>query len=737
MRYKFKFILLALIFYGFLMTDISFAIDSKDQFFGVDGAISWLARGNQQQRRNQLFELIKSNQITSVRERLMISELASQKGSYATDIDYASLRQRFKQEGIKVLDLWHDTPLWLKSDDKDNPYPDDLAESYQIFEKIANQYQDNWCGLEIWNEPDISFGGNLPFDQYLPLVKVANLASKGRNFPLIGVVSAREIPEDFHRQAAANNVFELIDVVSFHSYGAAQNIGDAIRQYYELMSNEPRPIWITESGYSFPITPNSPPNEKDLAESAWHIAAKAIEAKAYGVEKIYPFILSSYSEGPFSFSLLDADYAPYPSALAYFAVIRELSNKTYQGDLTLADFDGNIRVFADKQNNAIAVFIGKNSQSKIPVHSDLKDIYGNSTTNKELSGIAYMSVNLKDINPKLLKNSEVMNLNQQLKRAAKNKRKNASTLVIQPRPKREEFYKINSAGYFIEPANKNLTFPIKVYNFGNDSEIITLEAKVFADTKLVYEEKIANPIAVKSNDFAKFELSLPIPKLLNEYKNLELKLVASTQSNIIDKATLNFIRNEFETIIGKNNLDSTQIINFGEAKNWISTGSMWYGQKDLDATLAVTWQSNELNIQVDVVDNIHSQDKNPAQLWMNDSVQIAVQALDKSELGTTQFSLALSDDGKNLFYADRQLMDKKSIAPKNLVIKKEGNKIIYKLSIAPETLGLNKFEENLQLGLSVFVNDNDLFGRKGGLSFGDGIARFNGDSKVYNRLILK
>ena len=42
--------------------------------------------------------------------------------------------------------------------------------------EVARRWQSSWGGVEIWNEPDIFFGGDLPADQYVAVAKAISFA---------------------------------------------------------------------------------------------------------------------------------------------------------------------------------------------------------------------------------------------------------------------------------------------------------------------------------------------------------------------------------------------------------------------------------------------------------------------------------------------------------------------------------------------------------------------------------
>jgi len=313
--------------------------ERKDPFFCIDAGLSWLAR--EEPGRSRLIATMRQLNIDIARERLWWGSVNSGVDQYDWEGDrqYESVRKQLRQQGIGVLELFHDTPSYMKPS-ANNPYPADLLAASRAFGTIAERWKDLHAGFEIWNEPDIHFGGHLPADQYVSLAKAASAgvsAAKVRT-PLVGGVLATLETDAYLRGLSAGGLMQAVDAFSFHNY---RDDGESVRheivkcrQWLEQAGAPGAPIWITEIGKSWPTGPDRA-DEADDQACAWSIVAKAVESRACGVARYFPFVLPFYSEGDRNFSMTGKDGTPLRYLAAYGACVATLSHHAYAGDFTV------------------------------------------------------------------------------------------------------------------------------------------------------------------------------------------------------------------------------------------------------------------------------------------------------------------------------------------------------------------------------------------------------------------
>jgi len=188
----------------------------RDPFFAIDSAMSWLVRDRS--TRDGLLDVLRRCGVGMSRERLAWRAISPSTGTWEWDTPqgYETLRRAAADRGVEVLEMCHDAPGWLGRVGK---YPADLAATARQWKQIAERWQSTWGALEVWNEPDIFFGDNLPGDQYVPLVKATAYAIQqaGSKRPVVGGVVAH-FNAAFLDSCAANGMLDSVDVVSFHTY---------------------------------------------------------------------------------------------------------------------------------------------------------------------------------------------------------------------------------------------------------------------------------------------------------------------------------------------------------------------------------------------------------------------------------------------------------------------------------------------------------------------------------------
>lgn len=315
-----------------------------EEFFAIDGALSWLVRDDA--TRDGLIRVAQRSGIRMIRERLTWGAVqpSADRNDWETPARFDTLRRACAKHGLEVLEMAHDAPAWMGRVEK---YPQDLVAAARSWQAIAGHWRPAWGGLEIWNEPDIFFGGNLPADQYVPLAKAIAHAmfEKHIDVPLVGGVVAH-CNREFLDTAAENGLLDAIDAFSFHFYGPALEMEGLVARYREWLQahsastfghrGERMPLWLTECGRPWKKGPARPPADQD-AESALEIVMKGVEARACGVARYFAFVFPFYEENDHNFGMMDRWATPLRSFAAYAQMIRALRGGVYAGDWKTSD----------------------------------------------------------------------------------------------------------------------------------------------------------------------------------------------------------------------------------------------------------------------------------------------------------------------------------------------------------------------------------------------------------------
>ena len=338
-----------------------------DAFFCIDGAMSWLVKADDV--REGLVEVLRRSGVAMSRERVSWAQIspAADRWDFQTPQRYDRLRRTHGRHGIEVLEMFHDAPGHLGRVGK---YPEDLAGAGRAWETIAKQWRTTWGALEVWNEPDIFFGANLPADQYVPLVQAVAVALARRRVrtPLVGGVMAH-YNRRFLDCAAANGMLAWLNAASFHTYGRAPQMEGLIGHYRSWLrahGAESMPLWLTECGRPWKKGPARPPADQD-AVSALDITMKAVESRACGIARYFAFVYPFYEEGRNNFGMMGRAATPLRSFAAYARATSLLSGKDYLGDLRCADATiRRARVFGDA-NETVAVLYTEQVDAKAAV----------------------------------------------------------------------------------------------------------------------------------------------------------------------------------------------------------------------------------------------------------------------------------------------------------------------------------------------------------------------------------
>lgn len=328
-----------------------------DPFFAVDAALSWLVGPDEQ--RAALIKNLPRSGIGMARERLSWAQVNPARDRWEWDSSrrYETLRRAYAAQGVEVLEMFHDAPAWPKYVGK---YPADLVATAAAWQAIGRRWRPLWQALEIWNEPDIFFGGNLPADQYVPLVHAISYGLRQAAVapPIVGGVLAHDNPR-FLDCAARNGLLIGVEAVSFHTYGRALSMEDLVGRYRRWLAaygKDALPLWLTECGRPWKRGPARPPLAED-AESALDITMKAVEARACGIARYFAFVYPYYEEHDWNFGMTDRQGTPLRSLAAYAYAARVLSGKRYLGDLR-CDVPAvkRARVFADQRETVAILY---------------------------------------------------------------------------------------------------------------------------------------------------------------------------------------------------------------------------------------------------------------------------------------------------------------------------------------------------------------------------------------------
>ncbi|HAK93698.1 MAG TPA: glycosyl hydrolase, partial [Planctomycetes bacterium] len=291
--------------------------DAADPFFAIDSALSWLVAD--EGVREGLVKALRRSGIRMSRERVRWGQVNPAKDRWQWDEGgrYDTLRQCYARHGVSILEMFHDAPAHLG---RSGRYPVDLIGAAEGVQRIVRQWQATWGALEIWNEPEISFGGEYPADQYVSLLKALLCGAERERLsvPVVAGVFAHYL-EEYVTCAARNGILQCADAISFHTYDRAERMEALVgsyRSWLERSGREGLPLWLTECGRPWRRGPDRPPLDQDR-ESALDITMKAVEAKACGIARYFAFVYPFYEENANNFGMACRAGTPLGCMAAY------------------------------------------------------------------------------------------------------------------------------------------------------------------------------------------------------------------------------------------------------------------------------------------------------------------------------------------------------------------------------------------------------------------------------------
>ncbi len=348
---------------------------TPDPYFSMDSALSGLVPSTD--LRVGIIAGYKRNGIAMSRERLEWSEVnpAQDEWKFNARSRYDELDGQYKQAGVPILQIYQSMPEYV------GKYPLDLVKTADAWTTILKHSQSQWAALEAWNEPDISLDGNLPTEHMIPLLHTLAYVCQENRFPIqLGSGVFAMLNEDYMVNSAENGMLQNSDFFTFHTYTRAtesENLMTHVRNWMTTYGQTSKPVWLTESGWPWRRGTERPEMQQD-AESAQEINAKAIEFRACGATRYFPFVAPYYEENANNFAMIGKDGTPLRSLSGYVTAIRLLAHQPYLGDVILSDQAvRRARVFGGQDRVVVALYTTKvASDATITCNIPAKEVLG-------------------------------------------------------------------------------------------------------------------------------------------------------------------------------------------------------------------------------------------------------------------------------------------------------------------------------------------------------------------------
>ena len=407
-----------------------------DPFFCMDSAVALLVKNTD--RHAALVKILSRCGIAMARERIGMSFIDLGAGSYKWELRSRNdaLRKSFDDANLQILEMETGNPQVLGKHAR-------LIDFSRSWIEAARRPQLARGAIEADNEPDLR---TKPADQYVPFVKTISysMSQVNSDTPLVVGAFAHIPPGPFFDACQSNGLLRDADAISFHSYLTAKEMESVVQRFRKWLSAADKPampLWHTECGWSWVKGPDRPPLDQD-GMSALEIVAKAVESKACGIARYFPFVYAYYEEGNKNFGMMGREGTPLRSMAAYAFCIRELSNKDYVGDVRLKESGMAFgRVFREPGDKDCVVVIHSGqvaATSKIGVPFPVQRVKGaDGRVLKQIGrdvplpdGISYVWSTFADLKPYLKTNTAALELFQ-LGKAGFTQKRNASPIILE------------------------------------------------------------------------------------------------------------------------------------------------------------------------------------------------------------------------------------------------------------------------------------------------------------------
>ncbi len=312
----------------------------QDSPICVDSAVAWFAKDDPEEQ-EQLTRLAALAGVNWVRDRMRWRDTQPAEGEFVADTTYdsaATIQNRF---GLKVLQVYHDTPRWaVKQGGATGRFPEDLRHVYRFARAMAQRYKGRVQAWEPWNEANVATFGGHTMDEICSYQKAAYLGFKAGDAEVTvcwNVTTAT--PTERQTDAVLlNETWSYFDTYNIHTYDWAD-------EYERLWTPARRaacgkPLWITESDRGMKSEPSSPTHDFSAVNrrlKAQYVTQSYVKSLHAGANRHFHFILGQYGEGETQFGLLRHDMTPRPGYVALAGLGRFLAGARCIGRLKQSD----------------------------------------------------------------------------------------------------------------------------------------------------------------------------------------------------------------------------------------------------------------------------------------------------------------------------------------------------------------------------------------------------------------
>jgi len=382
----------------------------------VDAAAAWLTPPEQFEK---IARILRMMGIGWVRERFSWGHTEPERDKVEPR-QYEAIAAAYAREGVRVYQIFHDSPGWTRANDDLTRNPVDLRDVYRFAQRVGKQYRRRVLAWEVWNEPDIGFWPDLS-DTYAGVLKAAYLGFKAAEPSLLVLIGSfcRGVC-DFDRHLLENGVSDYFDIFNWHIYAQPERYADQLGAYLNLLKRyglENRPVWLTEAGIR--LWASEADGELSRAaerEQAEFIPRSFASSLAAGTDRHFYFVFPYYLENGVQFGALHRDLSPRPACVAIAAAVDLLGEGRYLGRLPLPESNNaTAHAFWNGRERVLVIWAEKEQEITLAVGTKavrVADLFGKERGLPAENGRVHLTIGPaaqyvlgvgKDIEPRLVR----------------------------------------------------------------------------------------------------------------------------------------------------------------------------------------------------------------------------------------------------------------------------------------------------------------------------------------------
>jgi hypothetical protein len=593
--------------------------------------------------------------------------------------------------------------------------PVDPNEYAEFAGKCAERYKGKIRFWEIWNEPDLDNFWRGTTDEYIEMLKLSYEAIKKSDkdaLVLVGGMSGygghpgKNLNPTLHADVLekANKYF---DIYAFHQHGEFDHFYDVVEKNLDkhmALMPDGEPIYFNETAMHS--------TQIGERQQAYALFKKLLYTRSVGAMGYTWYNLVDSGTDPknaeHNYGTLKNDFHPKAVYCAYNTIAKAMYNTEYVKSFGLPAKGQYIYMFAGKERTVIGGWTEGDMAIDLPllanIDSSIKvvqiDLMGNEKVLNTDNGVICLNFSNTPYFYEL--------------RGKQDKIKIIGAMVkpipVTGNPEQKVQLKALIKNPFNKKVNAKLkwTLPESVTAIDQTNQELTLEPLGATTAKL--EIVLGNRTAQEPYD-------KPIKVLIET----DIKGVTATTELPIDLSivvTKKMITDKTPVFILSRN---DQVTNLAEGDPSL-VHLLWKDPNDLSASVHLQLENNKLHIFAEVIDDVHNQPHEAADMWQADCIQFAF--VIPEQHGFWEFGVAGKNDGKTIVHNWMTPQNKTlDISQINADVKQQGNKTSYYLQIPLSAVGASEAlikEKGLKFNL--IVNERDFDRREGWIRVAPGIG---------------